>query len=332
MKKHFIVFTSILLVLLSFSCSNNAHKDSCGCFEVYDDALSYAGKKNLPMLIFFTSEGDDDASTMLVNDVIKDSSTKLSSKYAVLHADFSQNAYQKMSAPDDASSDQQQIANTYTTIMQQNYQLAILLNVSTMPAAFLCTKEGYVVSAISSEEITDKSSFINKLNSYNSSLERFNKLVAATKKGSAIEKVEAIDGLFMATNQTYRSFLLPLVQTAIQLDKENQTGLVGKFILAQAEAEAMNAYSQGDVETAVKQYLTAANNEFLKPVEKQECFYTAAYLVTASGSTDYDGIIEYMQTAYDLAPDSSKAEAIKNAITYFETVKEKALEYDGQDE
>ena len=136
----------------------------------------------------------------------------------------------------------------------------------------------------------------------------------------------------MATDQTYRTFLLPLVQTAINLDKTNETGLVGKFILAQAQAQSMFAYSKGDVEEAVKQYLTAANNEFLKDEEKQECFYTAAYLVTASGSTDYEGIIEYMQTAYDLAPHSAKAPAIKDAIAYFETVAEKSAEYDESQE
>ena len=85
-----------------------------------------------------------------------------------------------------------------------------------------------------------KSSLENKLNSCTSELDRFNKLVAQTKKGSALEKVEAIDGIFMATDQTYRTFLLPLVQTAIKLDKTNETGLVGKFILAQAQAQAMS--------------------------------------------------------------------------------------------
>ena len=43
-------------------------------------------------------------------------------------------------------------------IMQKNYQLAILLSVSQMPAAFLCTKEGYVVTAIEGVDFTDKSS------------------------------------------------------------------------------------------------------------------------------------------------------------------------------
>ena len=38
---------------------------------------------------------------------------------------------------------------------------------------------------------------------------------------------------------------------------------------------------------------------------------------------DYEGIISYLKTAYELAPESSKAQAIQDAITYFETVLEK---------
>ena len=77
-----------------------------------------------------------------------------------------------------------------------------------------------------------------------------------------------------------------------ELQTSQNTYEAAQAQLAQAQAQAMFSYSQGDVEEAVKQYLTAANNEFLKDEEKQECFYTAAYLVTASGSTDYEGIIE----------------------------------------
>ena len=307
--KKLVLILSICALLLS--CGNKALKDDCGCFVDYDEALTAAGKDNEPLLIILTQDGEN---------------ISVSSKYTVFHADFSQNAHQKMTAPDEATSDQQQLANTYTTIMQKNYQLAILLGVSQMPAAFLCTKEGYVVAEISGADYTDKTSFENKINSFNSELERFNKLVAQTKKGSAIDKVEAIDGIFMATDQTYRTFLLLLVQKAIELDKTNETGLIGKFILAQAQAQAMVYYSQGDVETAVRKYLEAADNNFVKPEDKQECFYTAAYLVAYSGSEDYKGILSYLQTAYDIAPESSKAKAINEAIEYFKTIVENQAE------
>ena len=268
MKK---ILFAILIALSLISCGNKALTDDCGCFVDYEEALDYAGKKNLPLLLVFSSEGDDGTSSILVNQVLKASSDKLSSKYSILHADFSQNAHKKTLAPDGASEQEQQLANTYTNIMQQNYSLAILLGVSQTPAAFLCTKEGYIVTALQEEDFLDKSNFIGKLEDCNSELERFNKLVAPTKKGSALDKVEAIDTLFIATPQSYRSFLLPLITKAIELDKNNKTGLIGKLILAKAESEAMTLYSQGEIDEALKKYLEAANNEYLRPEEKQEC-------------------------------------------------------------
>ena len=165
----------LLFCALLISCGNKALKDDCGCFIDYDEALTAAGKSNQPLLIAFTQ--DDEA-------------VSVPSKYTVFHADFSQNAYQKMSAPDGATSEQQQLANTYTTIMQKNYQLAILLGVSKMPAAFLCTKEGYVVTEIECDDFSDKSLLENKLNSYTSELDRFNKLVVQTKKVPLLKRLK----------------------------------------------------------------------------------------------------------------------------------------------
>ena len=326
MKKIILFFTIILPALLFISCGKKPLLDDYGCFADYDEAITHAGKKHQPILIFFTSQGDDDQSTLLVTDVLKNAAfkEKITSKYTVIHADFSQAAYKKTVVPENATAEEQNLANTYTTIMQNNYQLAVLFNVSQMPAVFLCTEDGYVVNRLDdSKGFTSFDDFENKLDSKSAELDHFNNLVAQTGKGSALKKVEAIDTLFIATQAEYRSFLLPLVKYAIELDKNNESGLCGKFILAQAEAEAMSAYSQGDVETAVQKYLTAADNSFVRAEEKQECFFTAAYLVAYSDTDDYEGIISYLKTAYDLAPESSKAQAIKDAIAYFETVIDK---------
>ncbi len=319
------ILLSICLCVLFISCGKKPLTDDYGCLVDYDQAITYADKKNQPILIFFSSLGDDEKSTQLVNNVLKDASfkEKIASHYTVLHADFSQNAFQKTVAPDNSTAEEQNLANTYTTIMQNNYQLAVLFNVSQMPAAFLCTEDGYVVNRIDDNALSSLADFENNLNQHSDELAHFNDMVAQTGKGSSSKKVEAIDTLFIATKSEYRSFLLPLIKNALELDKTNESGLCGKFILAQAEAEAMSAYSQGDVETAVQKYLTAANNDFVRAEEKQECFFTAAYLVAYSDTDDYEGIISYLKTAYELAPESSKAKAIQEAIEYFETVLEK---------
>lgn len=319
MKKIFLLFTIILTASLFISCGNKALTDDCGCFINYEDALNYSNKKKQPLLVFFTSDSDD-SSAQLVSDVIKDNSftQTIANKYSVLHIDFSQDAYQKTVVPQNASESQQKLANTYTTILQNNYQLAKLYGISSTPSIFLCTKEGFVVKQLEAEEdFVSFAAFEEALNESQSELERFNSMVSQTKKGNTLQKVEAIDALYLATAPAYRSFLIELAQSVPELDKKNQTGLCSRYILAAAEAEAFAAYSRGDIESAVKKYLQAANNDFVKPEDKQECFYTAAYLVVSSGSDDYTGVVSYLQTAYDLAPASDKAPAIKEAVDYF---------------
>ena len=294
--------------------------DDYGCFVNYEDALKNAQKKKQPLLVFFTSQGDDEQSTQLVSDVIKspDFAAEILKSYSVLHVDFSESAYQKTLAPENADQKQQDLANTYTAIMQNNYQLVMLFNVEAMPSIFLCTKEGYVVTPVETDDDAYSVSGLKAaLQDTSAEFELFEKMVKDTSKGSASSKVEAIDGLYRITSAEYRTFLLPLVQKVPELDKKNETGLVGKYIVATAEAKALSAYSQGDVETAIAQYLGAADNEFVKAEDKQECFYTAAYLSAYSGSEDYQGILTYLQTAYDLAPNSDKADAIKEAVDYF---------------
>lgn len=329
MKKIILLITILLASIFLTSCGNKALKDDCGCFVNYEDAVSFAKKKKLPLLVFFTSEGDDDSSIQLVSDILKDASFSedVAKKYSVLHIDFSQNAYQKTIAPDNATSKDQELANAYTTIMQNNYQLAMLFNVDSTPAVFLCTKDGYVVTPVITDDyFVNVSEFNQALEECAPKLESFNNMVAQTKKGSALDKVEAIDALYMATDASYRTFLIELVSSVPKIDKKNETGLCSKYIVAAAEAEALSAYSQGDVETAVRKYLEAADNNFVKPEDKQECFYTAAYLVASSGSEDYKGILSYLQTAYDIAPESSKAKAINEAIEYFKTIVENQAE------
>ena len=330
MKRNLLFIAIILAAGLFISCGNKALKDDYGCFVNYEDALKNAQSKKLPLLILFTSQGDDELSTQLVSDVINapEFATEVLKKYSVLHVDFSENAYQKTLAPEDADSKQQDLANTYTAIMQNNYQLVMLFNVAEMPAAFLCTKEGYVVKPVDiADGVASVAELTSALEDCGSELEVFEQMVKDTSKGSAASKVEAIDGLYRNTQAEYRTFLLPLVQKVPELDKKNETGLVGKYIVATAEARAVSTYSQGDVESAIAQYLEAADNEFVKAEDKQECFYTAAYLSVYSGSEDYNGVLTYLQTAYDLAPSSDKADAIKEAVDYFTLIVNNSDQY-----
>ena len=66
----------------------------------------------------------DDLSNQYVNGILKDSSFQknIVSKYSVLHADFSQKAFEKSNADENATEAEKELANTYTNIIQ-NYIL-----------------------------------------------------------------------------------------------------------------------------------------------------------------------------------------------------------------
>lgn len=291
----------------------------------YDEAISYSQKHNTPLLVFFTEEDNDYISEKLVKNILKDPQfkTQIASKYTVLHLDFSAEFFQKTVAPDNATEKQQEEANTYTIIMQNNYTLSVFFNINERPGVFLCTKEGYVVDRLEDlENVSTLSDFKNLLDSENAKLEKINSFLKDSKRGSNVSKVEAIHSVLIATASEYRAFLLPLINYALELDPENKSGLCGTFIHSQADIEAMSLYSQGDLDGAVQKYLTAANNEFVKVEEKQECLYTAAYLAVYNGSTDYEGIVSLLQIALEIAPQSSKAESIQKAIDFFENKSE----------
>ena len=321
MKKNILFIAIILTATLFISCGKKAQLDAYGCFVNYADALDNSEKKKQPLLMFFTSEGDDEESTQIVADIFKhpDFSSVILKKYTVFHADFSENVWKKLTSEEQ---------NAYDIILQNNYQIAMLLGVNVMPQVFLCTKEGYLVTQLETEDgFMSMSDLTSLLDSNSETLEKFNKMVAATNKGSSTQRVEAIDTLYNATDKSFRTFLLPLVKIVPELDKNNETGLTGKYIMATIESEAITAYSKGDTEGAIKKYLEAADNKFVKDEDKQECFYTAAYLAATSGSEDYTGNLTYLETAYDIAPTSSIAPAIEEAIKYFHTVVDNLDQY-----
>lgn len=314
------IFFSLVICALFVSCGNKALKDDYGCFMNYDEAISYSEKSGKPLLVFFTEEDKDDVNRNIVSTVLNNPAfkTEIASKYAVLHLDFSKAFFQKTVAPENATQTEQEEANTYTIVMQNNYTLSVLFNISERPGVFLCTPEGYVVNRIDNlENIKTLDDFKDAVEQNNEKLEQLNKLVKQTTKGSNISRVEAIDNILLLTASEYRSFLLPLFNYGIELDPENKSGLCGRFVLAKAGTEAMAYYSQGDLDSAVQSYLTAADNLYVKAEEKQECLYTAAYLVAYSGSEDYETILSLFQTAYEIAPNSTRAESIQKAIDYF---------------
>ena len=147
----------------------------------------------------------------------------------------------------------------------------------------------------------------------------------STKKGSNIEKVRAIDALCKETPEKYRPMLIELTKTIPELDKNNETGLCSKYIVDAAESKAIELYSKGDIAGAVQSYISACENKFIEPTEKQECYYMAAYLLASTGSDDYQVILSYLDSALAACPEGDKVQYINSAIDYYKQQEEEKI-------
>ena len=126
MKK--IIYTlSLFFVmgLLFTGCSKNS-ADEKGIFYSMEDAFSAAEKKNQNVLVIVTSNGDDELSASFVDNVINDVNftSEISSKYTVLHMDFSEATFKKTVVNPDDDKKVQEKAEKFANIMQENAKYA----------------------------------------------------------------------------------------------------------------------------------------------------------------------------------------------------------------
>lgn len=294
MKRPALIIISIFILFLS-GCGK-AQLDEDGCFVNVEAALKNASRKKHDVLLFITMEGYDTESTSLIENVIRNDlfKSQIAGNYSVAHIDFS----------------------------QEDTHFASLLNVSQTPVVFILSKESYVLSSFVYEpEGKNLSDFTKLLEEKSAAADGLRSLIADTKKGSSLEKISAIDRLYEATESDYRVFLSDLITSVIKLDKDNESGLLGKYIYASADANAIKAINRGESKAAVAYYVQAAENPLLEANLKQQAYYIAAYLCSITGTEDTTVISGYLQKSIDAAPESPEAPSIKRVLDVISEVK-----------
>ena len=315
MKKTFLLTLLISLILMS-GCSK-VQLDSEGCFTDADAALKYASKKDRNLLLCITMENDDAESTAFLNSVLRNEKFKneIASDYVLLHFDFSQKTYEETVVPEGSDAKTQKAAEAKADQIQKNTRFASLLNVSQTPAFFILSKESYVLASFFYEdENLTLNGFKNILQNQKQTVESKTALIKAAKKGSASQKISAIDALYEATEADFRPLLEDLISQVAKLDKNNESGLLGKYIYADADAQAVQFVNQGKVKEAVALYVQAAENPYLEANLKQQSYYIAAYLCAMTGSEETSVIQDYLQKSIDADPQSQEVPSIKKVM------------------
>lgn len=320
MKKNIVKLTALLIIAAAlFVSCGKTETDSTGCFNDIDKAAEFAQKNNQDILVLITMSGDDDSSADFIEKVLNDSAFKseVSGKYATIHMDFSQTSYEKTIVKEEDSKEVQKAAEDYANIMQRNTVLASMLNAQYTPSFFILSKEKYFISQLEySEPVTTLSAFTSLINEKQDLINIAHEMIKATKTGSNKDRIAAIDRFYEETGVNYRPLISDLIDSVITLDKNNETGLVSKYILAKADAQSSSFFMVGDINGAVQNYLKICEDERLLPEHKQQAYYLAAYLLAMSSSDDYQSIFNYLKSAINVDPENEAVESIKAVLDY----------------
>ncbi len=189
------------------------------------------------------------------------------------------------------------------------------MNASATPTVFVLSKEVYLITSIyDNAKVKTYDSFKKQLKEISPVIDEMHKMIAKTKKGSAEDKMKAIDALYQATAPEAHLFLADLLASAKKIDPSNKSGLLGECLYSAADAKAVAAINSDNIKAAVEAYLSIENEDSINPADRQQALYTAAYWCSKAGLEDNSVVISYLEKAIAVAPESEKVPAIKRVI------------------
>ena len=313
-KKIKSIIGALAIAVFFIGCSVSAKAGKNGWYVDYDEAKKAAQKKNKNLLIFF-SVVDNDAESWTLKEKVFDTKefvSALSKRFILVNLDFSAS----LSGDDEDQSEKgkKEAEERQRKIDYMGY-IASLYNVDSIPSVFLATKEGYCAAKLeASDEDVTQEAYIKLIESKTADLDKINALTDAVRAASGVEKVRAIDALSEATDDTRRLLLVDLFRTLPSLDPNDETGLVGKYLLLTAVFDASTFYARRDFSSAIQALASAAEDNRLGGRERQHAYYYAGELLTTTGSTDYKAVFDYFQKAYDADPESEYAPRIAKML------------------
>ena len=318
MKKFFNVIAIALSFVFVFASCSSAKTDDSGWYNDYEAAKKIASKQNKNILLFVNSVYDIDGSQNAVKLLLETPEfvNGLKDSYVCVHFDFTDimnlNVIDENAKPEEKKAFEKRRAE-----IEKQFAVADALAIQTTPAIVLTTKEGYYITNVQFDFASDNvDGYISMVKNEADTVKEVNDMVAATKKGTNIERVNAINALYDSQSETHRLLLSNLCREVPKLDKNDETGLVSKFLFAVANADAYEKLIKLEVAEAVKTYEKAAEDSRLKPLDKQNLYYIAANILATSGTTDYDYVIKLLQSAIDADPESNYAEGLQKTIDY----------------
>lgn len=325
-KKSIISAVLIALTLCALtSCGNSKWLTD------YEKAKKTAVSQNKYLMVFFSGNDWDSKSTDLKENITdKPEFIKAVGKdYVLVNIDFSQDIYQKVLSYDEETAtkketkEYEKLAEEYGT----KSAIAKQYNLSSYPSIFIATADGVIVTQLEyNEGIDTLETMIERVASIKPSADKIKELYENVNSSEGADRVKAIDALYEATKVNYRITLNALVKEVPELDPNNTTGLLGKYEMQICYIDAIELAAIQDMKGASKIFEDAAEKGHMSPEEKQEAYYTGAYVLTSEQDFDFDRILILLEKAYNAYPEGSHAEDIKNTLDGVRQMQQKTLE------
>lgn len=310
-----------LFMTTFISCAPQA--DEYGLYNNIEDATKVAQKNNQDILVIVTMENDDAYSSDFISSILHSEQFKneVASNYAVLAMDFGQATYEKTVVKEtDSKSDQKKSAKL-AEVMQKNSFFATKLDVRVTPSFYLLSKENYFISQLDyAANLQTVDEFKELLAVYEPAVEDIHRLAGVIQNGTTNEKIAAIDELYNYTEAEYKIFLKDAVDKLLSLDKKDESGFVSKYLLVQADLQAVEYYQQGDIILASQTYAKVCQNKKLDADQRQQAYYMAAYLLSIGGSDDYQTVLQFLYKAIEASPESVAVGHIQQIIDSLEQI------------
>ncbi|MBO5137757.1 MAG: thioredoxin family protein [Spirochaetaceae bacterium] len=281
-----VIFTALILMTTTVACKETRN----GWQSNYATAKALAEAQGKNIFLFVSGEDWDTYSTNLRTTIFETEEfmSEVEKDYVLVHLDFSNSR----------NEDQ---------FMQEDAQVAMDFNATTMslPAVILITNDGYVFGTIDFDEtVTTPNQYIEVLKTHNEKAKTVSELLEKIEKAEGAKKAKLIDTLVETVPQSHRYLLTELAMTIPYIDPTNESGIIGKYQVQEAYSNAIQSIYMGDVQGAINALLAPVDDGFLSSEEKQELYYQAAYFYSMQGEETIPQVVEYLQKAYDEAPDS----------------------------
>ena len=329
-----VFFKTLLLVIFAstlISC-NNGKK----WYTDFDEASAKAKKSGKNIFLLFSGDDWDKTSASFKEAVLHtdEFAREIGKKYILLNLDFSQDEFSRSEVEESASDEEKKAAKEIADRYRAKERLVLEYHVQQYPAIYITTAEGFYIDSINYDvSFTDFASFDEKFKNHQGLISRANDLILSIKKTNGKDKVLAIDAFYEATPSDYQPLLSPLFKEVPSLDEANETGLLGKYELAAAYIQSFEIANEGNVDGAVTVITSAAENSalHLDKDQKQLAYYTGAYILSLSGSHDFDRILNLLQKAYDASPNGIHARDVQSAKGYTENLVKIMSDYSSEE-